>query len=142
MARALGRFQQLVRLVGGTFELKSAYRPPSYQAHLRAVWFEWMLGLRNNREPGCQMLRAQVGEEFTRHHLLEMQKPVTSSDHTRGLAFDATVVVPRVAWLNKRRMSLDQLALLAGIQRPDIPRDPVHFQLATERRRSAGARRR
>jgi D-alanyl-D-alanine dipeptidase len=133
MARALEKFQHLVNSVGGTFELKSAYRPAPYQAHLQAVWFKWMLELRKNREPGCQTLRAQVGEEFARHHLLESQKPVTSSDHTRGLAFDATVVVPRVAHLKKRRVSLDRLALLAGIKRPDIVRDPVHFKLAIAR---------
>jgi hypothetical protein len=133
MAGALRKFQQLVSSVGGTFELKSAYRPPSYQAHLQVVWVKWMLELRNNREPGCQTLRRQVGEEFARHRLLETQKPVTSSDHTRGLAFDATVVVPRVAWLKKRRVSLDRLALMAGIQRPDILRDPVHFKLAIGR---------
>jgi hypothetical protein len=134
MAGALKKFQQLVSSVGGTFELKSAYRPPSYQAHLQAVWVKWVLELRNNRESGCQTLRAQVGEEFARHRLLETQKPATSSDHTRGLAFDATVVVPRMAWLKKRRVSLDRLALLAGIQRPDILRDPVHFKLAIGRR--------
>jgi D-alanyl-D-alanine dipeptidase len=140
MARALARFRQLVNLAGGTFELISAYRPSSYQAHLQAVWFKWMLELRNNREPGCQTLRTQVGEEFRRHSLLEMQKPVTSSDHTRGLAFDATVVLPLVVRLSKSRVSLDRLALLAGIQRPDILRDPVHFKLPISRtRRSATA---
>jgi hypothetical protein len=133
MAGALEKFQQLVSSVGGTFSLKSAYRPPSYQAHLQAVWFKWMLELRNNREPACQTLRAQVGEEFSRHRLLETQKPVNSSDHTRGLAFDATVVMPRLAWFKGRRLSLDRLALLAGIKRPDILRDPVHFKLANSR---------
>lgn len=130
MAGALEKFQQLVSSAGGTFELKSAYRPASYQAHLQAVWFKWMLELRNNREPGCQELRAQIGEEFSRHRLLVKQKPVTSSDHTRGLAFDAAVVLPRVAWLKARRVSLDRLALMAGIRRPDILHDPVHFKLA------------
>jgi len=105
MARALEKFQQLVRSAGGTFELKSAYRPPVYQAHLQAVWFKWMLELRNNRTPGCQALRAQVADEFKRHDLMETQKPVTSSDHTRGLAFDATVMMPRIAQLRKRRVS-------------------------------------
>jgi D-alanyl-D-alanine dipeptidase len=136
MARALERFRQMVTSVGGTFELKSAYRPPAYQAHLQAVWFKWM-EVRRNREPGCQTLRAQVEAEFTGHHLIETQKPVTSSDHTRGLAFDATVVVPPVARLKRRRVSLDRLAGLAGIKRPDIHRDPVHFKLALAR----GARR-
>jgi len=133
MARALEKFRQLISSVGGSFELKSAYRPPAYQSHLQAVWFKWMGELRNNREPGCQALRAQVGEEFAQHHLLESQKPVTSSDHTRGLAFDATVIVPRAARLARRRVSLDRLALLAGIRRPDIFRDPVHFKLAMGR---------
>lgn len=135
MARALWRFQQLVRLAGGTFELKSAYRPPSYQAHLQAVWLKWILELHDNREPGCQMLRAQVGEEFAGHRLLERQKPVTASDHTRGLAFDAAVVLPRVNQLKKRGVSLDRLARLAGIQRPDILHDPVHFKLVIGRGR-------
>jgi hypothetical protein len=129
MARALEKFKQLVISVGGHFELKSAYRPPTYQAHLQQVWFKWM-ELRNNRELGCQVLRAQVGDEFSRHHLLESQKPVTSSDHTRGMAFDATVIVPVKAVLKRRRVSLDRLALLAGIKRPDILHDPVHFKLS------------
>jgi hypothetical protein len=135
MARALEKFQQLVISAGGTIELRSAYRPPSYQAHLQAVWYKWMLELHNNREPGCQTLRALASEEFARHNLLETQKPVTSSDHTRGLAFDATVFVPRVTRRNKRPVSLDRLALLAGIKRPDIARDPVHFTLAIRRGR-------
>lgn len=138
MAGALEKFQQLVISVGGSFELKSAYRPPVYQAHLQAVWSKWMLELRNNREPGCQTLRGQVGEEFERHRLMETQKPATSSDHTRGLAFDAAVVVPRLAWLRKHRVSLDRLALISGIRRPDIRRDPVHFELAIDRVRGSG----
>jgi hypothetical protein len=140
IAGALKKFQQLVGSVGGTFELKSAYRPPSYQTHLQAVWVKWMLELRDNRESGCEALRSQVGEEFARHRLQETQKPGTSSDHTRGLAFDARVVVPPAARLKKRRVSLDRLALLAGIQRPDIRRDPVHFELAVGRRISPALR--
>jgi hypothetical protein len=42
-------------------------------------------------------------------------------------------VMPRMARLRKRRVSLDRLALMAGIQRPDIQRDPVHFKLAMGR---------
>jgi hypothetical protein len=132
MARALHKFRQLVTSVGGSFELKSAYRPPAYQAHLQEVWYKWM-ELRNHRAPGCQVLRAQVESEFTRHDLLESQKPVTDSDHMRGLAFDAAVTVPAAARLKRRRVSLDRLALLAGIRRPDIFHDPVHFKLWTGR---------
>jgi hypothetical protein len=79
-----------------------------------------MLELRNNREPDCEALRTQVGAEFRPHGLLEMQKPVTSSDRTRGLAFDAMLVVPRVAWLSKRRESVERLALLTGVLRPNV----------------------
>jgi D-alanyl-D-alanine dipeptidase len=140
MARALEKFKQLVNSVGGSFELKSAYRPPAYQAHLQQVWYKWK-ELRNNHDLGCQVLRAQVGDEFAKHHLLETQKPVTDSDHTRGLAFDATVLVPPKAVLKKRRVSLDRLALLAGIKRPDILHDPVHFKLSLATLRVATPRR-
>jgi hypothetical protein len=54
------------------------------------------------------------------------QIPVTDSDHTRGMAFDAAVMIPR---LKKRRVSVDYLARLAGLMRPDFRRDPVHFKL-------------
>ena len=132
MAHALDRFRLMVTSVGGTFDLKSAYRPPAYQEHLQQVWFKWM-ELRSNVDPGCQTLRASVSDEFTRHHLLERQKPVTDSDHTRGLAFDAVVIVPKAARLKKRRVTLDRLSLLAGLKRPDILRDPVHFKLVATR---------
>ena len=64
---------------------------------------------------------------------METQVPVSSSDHTRGLAFDAAVVLPRIARLQRRRVSLDRLAVLAGLMRPDIHRDPVHFKLVIGR---------
>jgi hypothetical protein len=38
-------------------------------------------------------------------------------------------MMPRLARLKKRRVSLDRLALLAGLRRPDIRHDPVHFKL-------------
>jgi len=130
MARALEKFREMVMSAGGSFDLKSAYRPPAYQAHLQEVWYKWVQ-LRYNRQPGCRILKAEVAAEFARHHLLPTQKPVTSSDHTRGLAFDAAVILPRGARTTKRRrISLDRLALQAGIKRPDIRRDPVHFKLA------------
>jgi len=127
-ARALDRFQSKVESVGGTIVLKSAYRPASYQKHLQNVWYKWMDELRNNHEPGCQQLRAQVSEEFTRHRLIETQHPVTASDHTRGLAFDATVNLPANAKIGRRRITLDSLAHLAGLGRPAIAADPVHFK--------------
>jgi hypothetical protein len=134
MAQALEKFRRLVASAGGSFDLKSAYRPLEYQEHLREVWLKWMRELRFNRQPGCQGLRAQVAEEFNRHKLMPTQMPVTDSDHTRGMAIDAAVMVPHSVKIVKKRrvytgISLDRLALQAGLKRPDIRRDPVHFKL-------------
>jgi hypothetical protein len=129
MAEALEKFRRLVASAGGSFDLKSAYRPIAYQEHLQQVWFKWMRELRYNHQPGCQALRARVQEEFTRHKLMPTQIPVTDSDHTRGMAFDAAVMMPRLAKLKKTRVSVDYLARLAGLRRPDFRRDPVHFKL-------------
>jgi hypothetical protein len=133
MAQALESFKELVNSVGGTFELKSAYRPPAYQAHLHEVWVKWVKELRNNRTVGCRGLREEVGAEFTRHQLLIRQQPVMDSDHALGLAFDAAVAMPRAAKINRRRVTVDKLALLAGVKRPNSRRDPVHFKLLPER---------
>ena len=127
-ARALDRFESKVNAVGGTMVLKSAFRPAAYQQHLQNVWFKWMRELRNNQEPGCQEMRAQVRDEFLRHRLLETQHPVTDSDHTRGLAFDALVALPGNARLGRRRVSVDTLARSSGLMRPVIVADPVHFK--------------
>jgi len=131
-ARALARLEQAVRGIGGILDLKSAYRPAAYQEHLQAVWDKWR-ELRHNRQPACEALRAEVATEFTRHRLLETQRPVSSSDHTRGTGFDAAVILPAGARLKRRRVSLDRLALLAGVKRPDIRHDPVHFRLVRAR---------
>jgi hypothetical protein len=128
-AQALDIFREMVTSSGGTFELKSAYRPPAYQAHLHDVWVKWMKELRKNRTAGCQALREEVGAEFRRHQLLARQQPVPASDHALGLAFDAAVVMPRAARLNRKHVTVDKLATLAGIRRPNSRRDPVHFTL-------------
>jgi hypothetical protein len=126
-AKALARFEHVVASVGGTLELKSAYRPPAYQEHLQAVWDKWMQ-LRNNTQPGCQALRTQVQAEFSRHLLMESQRPVSNSDHTRGVGFDALVSLPAQS-LQSRHTSLDGLAQSSGVLRPDVYHDPVHFRL-------------
>lgn len=132
-AQALDNFKDMVTSVGGTFELKSAYRPPAYQAHLHEVWVKWVKELRNNRTAGCRALREEVGAEFKRHQLLVRQQPVTDSDHALGLAFDAAVAMPHGARLNRKRVTVDKLAILAGVKRPNSRRDPVHFKLLPER---------
>ena len=132
-AQALDNLKDLVTSVGGTFDLKSAYRPPAYQMHLHEVWVKWVKELRNNRSAGCRALREEVGAEFKRHLLLARQQPVPASDHELGLAFDAAVALPRAARLNRKRVTVDKLAALAGMKRPNSRRDPVHFKLIPER---------
>jgi hypothetical protein len=132
-AQALDTFKEMVTSLGGTFELKSAYRSPAYQAHLHEVWVKWVKELRSNRTAGCQALREEVGAEFRRHQLLIRQQPVSASDHVLGLAFDAAVAMPRGARLNRKRVTVDKLATLAGIRRPNSRRDPVHFTLLLQR---------
>jgi hypothetical protein len=131
---ALDRFQDLVSTVGGNVILTSAYRPAAYQEHLQQLWDKWMLELRSSHEPECEALKAEVRDEFMRHELLESQRPVSISDHTRGLSFDAVVQLPRRARLNRRRVSVDRLARMSGIIRPAIATDPVHFRLAAAAR--------
>ena len=132
-AQALDALKEMVTSLGGTFELKSAYRPTAYQAHLHEVWVKWVKELRNNRSSGCRALREEVGAEFTRHQLLVRQQPVPASDHALGLAFDAAVAMPRGARLNGKRVTVDKLAAMASIKRPNSRRDPVHFKLLQER---------
>ena len=131
-AQALDTLKEMVTSLGGTFDLKSAYRPPAYQAHLHEVWVKWVKELRNNRSTGCRALREEVGAEFARHQLLVKQQPVPASDHALGLAFDAAVAMPRAARLNGKRVTVDKLAALAGIKRPSIRRDPGHFKVLAE----------
>ena len=126
-ARALNLFASKVASVGGTMILKSAYRPAAYQKHLQNVWYKWIGELKNNRAPACQVLRTQVQEEFVRHRLIQTQHPVAVSDHTRGLAFDATVDLPARAKI-RRCPTLDRMARLVGLLRPAIAADPVHFK--------------
>ena len=133
-AQALAALREMVTSLGGTFVLKSAYRPPAYQAHLHEVWMKWVKQLRGNRSAGCSALREEVGAEFARHQLLLRQQPVPSSDHTSGVAFDAAVSMPRVARLNGKRVTVDRLAAMAGIRRPNSRRDPVHFKVLVEPR--------
>lgn len=135
-AQALDTFRGIVTSLGGTFELKSAYRPPAYQAHLHEVWVKWVKQLRGNRTRACQALREEVGAEFARHQLLVRQQPVPASDHELGLAFDAAIMLPRSARLKGKRVNVDKLAALAGITRPSKRRDPVHFKLIPERPRA------
>jgi hypothetical protein len=125
--QALSRFERLVEARGGSFILTSAFRPATYQAHLRDVGHKWVDELKDNQNPSCFDLKAQVSAEFARHALLVSQHPVEVSDHTMGIGFDAAIAFP--AMRKRRRISVDRIARLAGVSRPAIQRDPVHFRL-------------
>jgi len=127
-ASALARLQELVASIGGRLELKSAFRPVAYQEHLQEVWDKWRL-LRRNRQQSCAAMRETIEAEFARHRLMPTQRPVTNSDHTRGVGIDAALILPPKARLNRRRITLDRLARMVGFGRPDIRHDPVHFRL-------------
>jgi hypothetical protein len=127
-SRALAKFEKIVQARGGSFTVTSAYRPSTYQAHLRDVWFKWTYELRDNQERSCLELKADVGNEFVRHGLLATQHPVEISDHSMGIGFDAVVVFPTVK-RKRSRVSVDRLSRLAGVSRPAIRRDPVHFRV-------------
>ena len=134
-SRALARFQKVVRSAGGALWLTSAYRPPAYQQHLQSVWDKWN-ELRDNQQPECQEMKTAVAVEFAGHQLLATQRPASFSDHTRGTGFDAAVTLKVVTRQRRRRFSIDRLARLAGIHRPDIAHDPVHFRLIARASRS------
>jgi hypothetical protein len=123
-ARAFARFNRMVLSAGGMVTFTSAYRPAAYQEHLRSVWDKWMFELRDNHDDACQSLRAEVEHEFSSHQLLESQRPAVASDHTRGMAFDASVIMPS----RRRKISIDRLARKVGLRRPNIAHDPVHFR--------------
>lgn len=120
MQTALGCVQTAVATANGTVSVSSAYRPPAYQAHLRAIWDKWNL-LRDMREAECVEIRTLVQAEFQRHGLLLTQRPASSSGpHTEGRAVDM-------------RSSLNLTQFLTLTNQCNLYRrlpvaDPVHFE--------------
>jgi fibronectin type 3 domain-containing protein len=117
---ALTCLQQRVNAVGGTIVVTSAFRPQSYQDHLREVWDKYMQ-LRNWTESECTTIRNQVVTEFIMHGLLVTQRPADSSSHSTGTAFDAVVDLPN-------GQNVDTLAGECNLVRPVPVTDPVHFR--------------
>lgn len=119
MQTALGCLRTAVASSGGALNVSSAYRPASYQAHLREVWDKWRL-LKDNRETGCAELKVAVGNEFRRHGLLLTQRPAGTSNHSAGGAVDMRSTLPLATLLN--------LASGCQLYRPHAVPDPVHFE--------------
>ena len=136
-AGALARLEQLVASIGGRLELKSAYRPSAYQEHLQEIW-DKMRALRRNRQTGCQALRAEISAEFSRHRLLVTQRPVTDSDHTRGVGIDAALVLPPRSALQSPPHQPGSPGPNGRLQAPRHPSRPGPLPLAgASRRRTA-----
>lgn len=119
MQTALQCLQTAIGDAGGTSSVGSAYRPPAYNQHLIEVWRKWMNELKEETNPACQTLRAEVQAHFRRHKLLESQPPVPGSLHTKGEAFDLTSNLPYA--------NLDALARGCQVYRNIPRRDRVHF---------------
>lgn len=118
MQMALSCLRQTVTAANGSLTVTSAYRPSTYQVHIREVWDRWN-DLRLSRDQECSVLRAQVEAEFKKHSLKLSQRPATTSLHTAGQAFDAN-------W-TPSSLSIDSLAASCNLKRPLIATDPVHF---------------
>ncbi|QEY16047.1 MULTISPECIES: M15 family metallopeptidase [unclassified Cellvibrio] len=120
MQTALSCVQTAVAEEGGTVRVNSAYRPPEYQNHLRAVWDKWNL-LRNMREPECSDLRDEIQAEFQRHGLLLTQRPATGTGpHTEGRAIDMRSSLTTARFL--------EITGQCSLYRRLPVTDPVHFE--------------
>lgn len=119
MQTALGCVQTAAAAEGGTVTVSSAYRAPSYQAHLREVWDKWRL-LKDKRDPECDELKHIVQSEFAKHGLLPSQRPASpNGPHTQGAAIDMRSSLPTSGFL--------ALTAGCGLTRPLPSTDPVHF---------------
>lgn len=112
---ALTCLQTAVSNASGTLTVTSAYRPQTYQDHLREVWDKWQ-AIKNNTQNACQERKTQIQTEWDRHQLAF--QPATTSNHTAGNAFDAT-------W-TPNTLDIDVLAKACNLSRP-VSGDPVHF---------------
>lgn len=102
---------------GGAGTLTSAYRPATYQAHLREVYFA-QKRLANRREPECATLKAEVQAESNKHRIF--YPPARRSNHSLGKSFDYSITGLTSA-------QIDALANSCGLKRPLPVRDKVHF---------------
>jgi hypothetical protein len=119
---ALTCFQREVTNAGGTIVVTSAFRPQSYQDHLRDVWLRYQeyvaADAEGYTEPECDEIIQEIEEEWRRHRIVA--EPVRVSNHTAGNAFDADVDLPPGE-------DRDDLADRCGLNRPDRNGDPVHY---------------
>jgi hypothetical protein len=106
---------QRVKSLGKRAKFSSAYRPPTYQTHLREVWDKWKL-LENNTEAACAALREIVAAEMDRHSIVH--QPGKTSRHSLGNAVDIGSVPESEA---------DAVAASCNMKRA-VPGDAPHFE--------------
>ncbi len=85
METALSCLQAAIGGQGGSSVFKSGYRPPAYNAHLRAVYDQ--AAKLKDKGPECNQRRAELVDELKRHDLGKTP-PADGSLHTTREAFD------------------------------------------------------
>ncbi len=107
----------------GANRLRSAYRPPEYQGHLREIWDKWKApgNLQSNTDPACAATKTAVGAEFNRHGLgaSTLRPAGANGTHPQGLAIDISIIGLH---------NVDALAAQCQLYRPFPSTDKVHFQ--------------
>lgn len=121
---ALSCLKNKVISLGGTLTVTSAWRPQTYQNHIREIFDKWR-DLKKIREdypnqfPQCDERFKQLNVEYKRHGL--KGRVGQKSNHTSGNAFDAT-------WKGVTTEQIDIAAQGCGLTRPFPADDHVHFQ--------------
>jgi hypothetical protein len=96
--------------------ITSGYRPAIYQTHIREVYDKWQL-LKDNQDPVCAEVKAQVLIEWDRHGPFAAQ-PGRTSRHSDGRAVDIS--------LSNYGMA-DTIAARCQMWRR-LPNDAPHFE--------------
>jgi hypothetical protein len=102
---------------GGSYSLKSAYRPVAYQKHLREVYYAWK-DLKGRREAECEDLLLEVKAEAQKHGIA--YPPAVTSNHSKGNAFDLAI-----SGLSNNQ--IDSAAQGCGLYRFAPIKDKNHF---------------
>jgi D-alanyl-D-alanine dipeptidase len=118
--QGLSCLQTSVQENGGSLFVTSAYRPDTYQAHLREVWdrhqqIDQIVGA------ACASVRTSIQDEWNRHGLT--YQPAIISNHSSGTAFDASWSFSAPL---PQGVTIDTLAQACGLSRC-VPGDTVHF---------------
>lgn len=123
----VGKLQTAIRADGGSATVNSAYRPLEYQKHFWEIVDRWVTsGLRNNTNPACAALKAQIGAEYSKHGLgTVVARPNGCAPHVKGIGVDIRITGRAYdsslnTWLQSKGIDLTWRALSA---------DPVHFEL-------------